>query len=40
MDAGLAPVPGGWLPTDRHTLLVGEHTDIHALGDATDLPRR
>ena len=23
MDSGLAPAPGGWLPTDRHTLLVG-----------------
>ncbi len=38
MDAGLAPAPGGWLPTDRHTLLVGKHTDVYALGDATDLP--
>lgn len=38
LDAGLAPAPGGWLPTDRHTLLVGEYTDIYALGDATDLP--
>jgi sulfide:quinone oxidoreductase len=38
MDSGLAPAPGGWLPTDRHTLLVTGHDDIYALGDATDLP--
>jgi sulfide:quinone oxidoreductase len=38
IDAGLAPAPGGWLPTDRHTLQVGERDDIWALGDATDLP--
>jgi sulfide:quinone oxidoreductase len=38
MDSGLAPAPGGWLPTDRNTLQVGDHADIHALGDATDLP--
>ncbi len=38
MDSGLAPAPGGWLPTDRHTLEVGGRTHIHALGDATDLP--
>jgi sulfide:quinone oxidoreductase len=38
IDSGLAPAPGGWLPTDRHTLEVGGRTDIHALGDATDLP--
>jgi sulfide:quinone oxidoreductase len=30
--------PGGWLPTDRHTLQVGEHERIFALGDATNLP--
>ena len=23
IDSGLAPAPGGWLPTDRHTLQVG-----------------
>ena len=28
----------GWLPTDRHTLQVGEHSEIFALGDATNLP--
>jgi len=38
MDSGLAPAPGGWLPTDRHTLLVGERTNVYALGDATNLP--
>ena len=38
VDSGLAPAPGGWLPTDRHTLLVGGRTNIYALGDATDLP--
>jgi sulfide:quinone oxidoreductase len=38
MDSGLAPAPGGWLPTDRHTLLVGDRRDVYALGDATDLP--
>ena len=38
IDSGLAPAPGGWLPTDRHTLRVGGRADIHALGDATDLP--
>jgi len=38
IDSGLAPAPGGWLPTDRHTLQVGERTNVYALGDATDLP--
>ncbi len=38
MDAGLAPAPGGWLPTDRHTLQVGGRPNVFALGDATDLP--
>ncbi len=38
IDSGLAPAPGGWLPTDRHTLLVGDRTNVYALGDATDLP--
>jgi sulfide:quinone oxidoreductase len=38
MDAGLAPAPGGWLPTDRHTLKVGKRDNVFALGDATDLP--
>jgi sulfide:quinone oxidoreductase len=38
IDSGLAPAPGGWLPTDRHSLLVGGRADVYALGDATDLP--
>jgi len=38
MDSGLAPAPGGWLPTDRHTLEVAGQHDVYAIGDATDLP--
>ena len=38
IDSGLAPAPGGWLPTDRATLLVGGRPNVFALGDATDLP--
>jgi sulfide:quinone oxidoreductase len=38
VDSGLAPAPGGWLPTDKHTLEVGGRANVHALGDATDLP--
>ncbi len=38
IDSGLAPAPGGWLPTDRGTLQVGGRPNIFALGDATDLP--
>jgi sulfide:quinone oxidoreductase len=38
IDSGLAPGPGGWLPTDRATLQVGGRTHVFALGDATDLP--
>ena len=38
IDSGLAAAPGGWLPTDRHTLQVGGRSNIYALGDATDLP--
>jgi sulfide:quinone oxidoreductase len=38
IDSGLAPAPGGWLPTDRHTLQVGGRANVFALGDATDLP--
>jgi sulfide:quinone oxidoreductase len=30
--------PGGWLPTDRHTLNVEGQERIFALGDATNLP--
>ena len=38
IDSGLAPAPGGWLPTDRHTLRVGGRPNVYAIGDATDLP--
>ncbi|MEO5940826.1 MAG: FAD/NAD(P)-binding oxidoreductase [Candidatus Limnocylindrales bacterium] len=38
IDSGLAPAPGGWLPTDRETLAVGGRTNVFAVGDATDLP--
>lgn len=38
IDAGLAPAPGGWLPTDHHTLQVGGRQNVYAIGDATDLP--
>ncbi|MFL5719421.1 MAG: NAD(P)/FAD-dependent oxidoreductase [Chloroflexota bacterium] len=38
MDSGLAPAPGGWLPTDRHTLEVIGRPNVFAVGDATDLP--
>lgn len=40
MDSRLAPAPGGWLPTERHTLRLGGRHDVFALGDATDLPFR
>ena len=38
IDSGLAPAPGGWLPTDRATLQVAGRPNVYALGDATDLP--
>ena len=38
MDSGFAPRPGGWLPTDHHSLVVGGRENVWALGDATDLP--
>jgi sulfide:quinone oxidoreductase len=38
IDSGLAPAPGGWLPTDHQTLNVGGREHVWALGDATDLP--
>jgi sulfide:quinone oxidoreductase len=38
VDSGFAKAPGGWLPTDRHTLRVGGRPNVYALGDATDLP--
>ncbi len=37
LDSGLGD-PGGWIPTDKHTLNVEGHDRIFALGDATDLP--
>jgi sulfide:quinone oxidoreductase len=38
IESGLAPAPGGWLSTDRHSLRVGGRPNVFALGDATDLP--
>ena len=38
IDSGLAPAPGGWLPTEPDTLLVKGHSNIYAIGDTTDLP--
>jgi len=38
IDSGLAPAPGGWLPTDPQTLNVKGREHVWALGDATDLP--
>jgi sulfide:quinone oxidoreductase len=38
INSGLAPAPGGWLPTDRNSLQVGGRPNVYALGDATDLP--
>ncbi|MGH2357687.1 MAG: NAD(P)/FAD-dependent oxidoreductase, partial [Candidatus Limnocylindria bacterium] len=38
IDSGLAPAPGGWLPTDPHTLLLTGRTNVYAIGYATDLP--
>lgn len=38
IESGLAPAPGGWLPTDPATLQVKGHEAVWALGDATDLP--
>jgi sulfide:quinone oxidoreductase len=37
IDSGLGD-PGGWLPTDKHTLQVSGYERIFAIGDATDLP--
>jgi sulfide:quinone oxidoreductase len=30
--------PGGWVPTDRHTLRAQQWENVFVLGDATDLP--
>jgi sulfide:quinone oxidoreductase len=30
--------PGGWVPTDKHTLAARDHERVFVLGDATDLP--
>jgi sulfide:quinone oxidoreductase len=38
IDSGLAPAPGGWLPTDPGTLQVGGRPNVYAVGDATNLP--
>lgn len=37
IDSGLGD-PGGWLPTDKHSLNVEGQERIFALGDATNLP--
>jgi sulfide:quinone oxidoreductase len=37
IDSGLGD-PGGWLPTEKHTLNVEGYEGIFALGDATNLP--
>lgn len=36
-DSGIAG-DGNWLPTNRNSLKVGEHENIFAVGDATNLP--
>lgn len=38
VDSGLADAPGGWVPTDSHTLKAKGLENIYVLGDATDLP--
>lgn len=38
IDASGIGDKGGWIPTDKETLLVKEQERIFALGDATDLP--
>lgn len=37
VDSGLAE-PGGWLPTDRHSLNLQGRADVFVLGDATNVP--
>lgn len=29
---------GGWIPTDRHSLLAKGYEDVYAIGDTTDIP--
>jgi sulfide:quinone oxidoreductase len=38
IDCSALGDPGGWIPTDRHTLQVEGHDRLFAIGDATDLP--
>ena len=38
IDASHLGDPGGWIPTDRHTLQVKGQERIFAIGDGTDLP--
>lgn len=38
VDSGIAPPPGGWVPTDPKTLNVVDRPDMWAIGDATNLP--
>jgi sulfide:quinone oxidoreductase len=38
IDASRMGDPGGWIPTDRHTLQVEDQERIFAIGDGTDLP--
>jgi sulfide:quinone oxidoreductase len=38
IDASHLGDPGGWIPTDRHTLQVKDQERIFAIGDGTDLP--
>jgi sulfide:quinone oxidoreductase len=38
IDASHMGGPGGWIPTDRHTLQVEDQERIFAIGDGTDLP--
>lgn len=38
IDSGLGEGPGGWVPTDRHTMRVQGRPGVYAIGDATNLP--
>lgn len=38
IDASDLGDPGGWIPTDRHTLQVEDQERIFAIGDGTNLP--